>query len=229
MKIFVGYGYNDRDKWIEGYVFDLIRAFGGEPVTGKEIYGEQLEDGVRQQIRDCDALLAFTTRRKRIANGKYSTHQWVTDEIITALEAKLPFVEVRETCVDRQPGMPGGRQYIPYDASARDECLIQIAKALGKWRQQLPVKLQLLPEAVTRSIRPYVGKAGFHCNYKVYRNGIESAAKETNVIPLPGGLFVLVSGLGTLASVQISVEAGGKTWTSDYSSIDAVSVELREA
>jgi len=227
MKIFVGYGYNVRDKWIEGFVFDLIRAFEGEPVTGKEIFGQQLEDGVRQQIKDCDALLAFTTRRKRMTNGKYTTHQWVTDEIITATDAGLPFVEVRETCVDRQPGMPGGRQYIPYDASARDECLVQIAKALGKWRQR--VKLQLRPEVVTRTIRPYIGKAGFHCNYSIYQDGIESAAKETKVIKLQGGLFVHVSGLGPRASVQISIEAGGKMWTSDYESIDAVSVELRKA
>lgn len=229
MKIFVGYGYNDRDRWIEGYVFDLIRAFGGEPVTGKETFGEQLEDGVRQQIKDCDALLAFTTRRKKMANGKYTTHQWVTDEIVTAIDSKVPFVEIRETSVDKQPGMPGGRQYIPYDAAARDLCLIEIAKALGKFKQLLPVSLQLLPEAVTRAIRPYIGKPGFRCSYKVYRSGIESAARETNVTPRKGGLFVLVSGVNSLASVQISIEAAGKIWTSDYESIDAVSVELREA
>jgi hypothetical protein len=125
--------------------------------------------------------------------------------------------------------MPGGRQYIPYDATKRDECLVQIAKALGRWRQDLPVKFQLLPEAVTRAIRPHVGKAGFRCNYRVYQKGAQSAAKEAEVIPFPGGLFLLVSGLEPVASVQISVEAGGKTWTSNYESIDAVSVELREA
>jgi hypothetical protein len=228
MKIFVGYGYTDRDKWIERFVFDLIRAFGGEPVTGKEIYGQELEDGVRQEIRDCDAVLAFTTRRKKIANGKYSTHQWVTDEIIAAREAKLPAVEVRERSVDRQVGMGGSRQYIPYDATARDVCLIEIAKALGKWQRQLPVRLQLLPDAVTRAIGPFIGKPGFHCSYRIYRNGVESAAKESVVIKHTGGLFVPVSGLGPLSLVQISVEAGGKTWTSDYASVDAISVELRE-
>jgi len=229
MKVFVGYGYNDRDKWIEGYVFDLIRAFGGEPVTGKEVYGQQLEDGVRQQLTNCDAVLAFTTRRKRIANGKYTTHQWVTDEIITAIDAKLPYVEIRETCVDRQPGMPGGRQYIPYDPAATAACLVEIAKALGKWRQHLPVKLQLLPEAVTQAIRSHIGKPGFRCTYRIYQNGVESAAHETNVIRFKGGLFVAVSGLGPLALVQVSLEAAGKKWVSDYESVDSVSVELRKA
>jgi hypothetical protein len=228
MKVFVGYGYNERDKWIESYIFDLIRAFGGEPITGKEIYGQHLEDGVRQQIADSDAVLAFTTRRKKLGNGKYSTHQWVTDEIVAAIAAKRPFVEVRENCVDRQPGMPGGRQYITYEANARDKCLVEIAKALGQWKQQLPVRLQLLPEGVTNAIRPSIGRAGFRCSYKIYQNGIESQPKETCVIRFKGGLFVPVSGLGPAASVQILVEAAGRTWASDYESVDAVSVMLRE-
>lgn len=229
MKIFVGYGYDGRDKWIEDHVFDLIRAFGGEPVTGKEIPGQPLEEGVRQQIRDCDAMLAFTTRRKRIREGRYTTHRWVTDEIITAIDAGLSFVEVREVGVDNQAGMPGGRQYITYDATAKHECLVQIARALGKWQQQLPIKFQLRPEAVTQAIAPYIGKTGFHCRYRIYKNGVESAAKEVNVVRMKGGLFVQVPGLGALVAVQFSIEAGGKIWVSDYESVDAVSIELREA
>ena len=42
MKIFVGYGYNDRDKWIEDLVFPLIEAFDDTPVAGKEIFGNKL-------------------------------------------------------------------------------------------------------------------------------------------------------------------------------------------
>jgi hypothetical protein len=228
MKIFVGYGYNERDKWIESYVFDLIRAFGGEPVSGKEIYGQQLEEGVRQQIKSSEALLAFTTRRSRLENGKYTTHRWVTDEIVTAIDAKIPFLEVREKSVDEQSGIPGGRQHVIYDPASREDCLIEIAKALGKWRRQQPrLKLQLLPESVTRAIRPYVGKPGFRCSYKVLQDGVESAAKETNVIPLTGGLFVHLAGLSPPALIQLMIEAAGKMWTSDYESVDAVSVKLR--
>jgi hypothetical protein len=226
MKIFVGYGYNDRDKWIEQYVFDLIRAFGWEPINGKEIYGRQLDDGVRQEIKSCNALLGFTTRRTPTGKKKYNTHQWVTDEIVTAIGSDLPYVEIREGGVDKQPGMRGLRQYIPYDAKARDKCIVEIVKALGKWRQY---KLQLLPQEVTEAIRPHIGGPGFRCAYRVYENGVESAEKETTVIRLQGGLFVHMSGVGPLASVQIAIAASGKAWTSDYESIDAVSVRLREA
>ena len=33
MKIFVGYGYNDRDRWVEQFVFPIIEAFGSEVVA----------------------------------------------------------------------------------------------------------------------------------------------------------------------------------------------------
>jgi hypothetical protein len=35
MRIFVGYGYNDRDKWIEDLVFPLLESFGCDVVEGK--------------------------------------------------------------------------------------------------------------------------------------------------------------------------------------------------
>jgi hypothetical protein len=228
MRVFIGYGYNERDLWIEDMVFELVRAFGAQPISGREIPGQPLEDGVRQKIKNAHALLAFSTRREKLQNGKYTTHQWVKDEIVTALGFGIPFVEVRESGLEDQPGMIGGRQHINLDPSKRDVCLVEIAKVLGFWRQQLPVKLQLLPEPITEIIRKSRGKPGFRCSYKVFINGAESESKETSVIPLQGGLFVHVAGLDPLALVQISVEAEGKIWTSDYESVDSVAINLQE-
>jgi hypothetical protein len=156
MRVFVGYGYNDRDKWIEEQIFDLIRAFGGEPVSGQELYGMELQDGVREEIKQCDALIGFATRRDRLKNGKYTTHRWVTDEIKTANEWNIPFMEVRETDVDPQGGSVGGRQHIVCDPNKKEKCVVEIAMARSKWRLGSVVKLQLLPEKVIRCIRPYL-------------------------------------------------------------------------
>jgi hypothetical protein len=82
MKIFVGYGYNDRDKWIEDLVFPLMRAFGAEPISGKEIPGQKLDEGIKELIRKSDAVIGFVTRRgDKREDGLYATHRWVTDEI----------------------------------------------------------------------------------------------------------------------------------------------------
>jgi hypothetical protein len=59
MKIFVGYGYNERDSWDKDLVFPLIETFGHTPVHGREIYGQNLDDGARGLIKDCDAFNGF--------------------------------------------------------------------------------------------------------------------------------------------------------------------------
>lgn len=86
MRIFVAYGYNERDDWIKKYVFPIIQAFNDEVVTGGELYGDQITDGVKQMICQSDAVIGFTTRRGNSnAEGKCRTHRWVTDEITFAL------------------------------------------------------------------------------------------------------------------------------------------------
>jgi hypothetical protein len=62
MKIFVGFGYNDRDSWVPDFVFPLIRAFGCEVVTGEDMPAEVISDEVRRRVESADALIAFRTR-----------------------------------------------------------------------------------------------------------------------------------------------------------------------
>jgi hypothetical protein len=89
MRIFVGFGFNERDRWVKDLVFPLIKAFGAEGVSGEELQGEQITDAVRRQIASCDALIGFVTRRDDLGNGRWSTHRWVTDELSHALPLKL--------------------------------------------------------------------------------------------------------------------------------------------
>src|SRR5258708_35412135 len=98
MRVFVGYGYNERDKWVEDYVFPLLVAFGCEVVHGKVVYGGALPDEVMKAIRSADAVIGFTTRREAIAEGQYRTHEWVVHELLTAhaQDPRIPWVEVRE-------------------------------------------------------------------------------------------------------------------------------------
>ena len=98
MRIFVGYGYNDRDRWIEAYVFPLLSAFGCELLHGNAVYGGTLSDEILKTIRTADAVLGFTTRRDELAPGIYRTHDWVVHELFAAhaQDPRIPWVEVRE-------------------------------------------------------------------------------------------------------------------------------------
>jgi hypothetical protein len=105
MRIFVGYGYNERDKWVEDYVFPLLAALGCEVVHGKSVYGGALPDEVIRAIRTSDAAIGFTTRREPDGAGGYRTHEWVVQELLTAhgQDPRIPWVEIREDGV-RSPG-----------------------------------------------------------------------------------------------------------------------------
>ena len=86
IRVFVGYGYNARDVWIETYVIPLLKAFGCNVVHGEAVYGGVLADEVVRLIQSSDAMFGFTTRRDPIPgnDSQFTTHPWVVQEITTA-------------------------------------------------------------------------------------------------------------------------------------------------
>lgn len=138
MRIFAGFGYHDRDKWVKEMVFPMIEAFGAEVLSGEEIYGQRLSEGVKRKIAHADALIGFLTRRGDPADaGIWDTHRWVTDELAVAMKARLRLLvlEVREKGVSDQGGILGDRQRIEYDEVTPDRCPIELVKAIGGWHE----------------------------------------------------------------------------------------------
>jgi hypothetical protein len=228
MKIFVAYGYNDRDRWVETLVFPIIRAFGDEVVTGEELQGEQITDAVRRKIQGSDALVAFVTRREEIGPGRWTTHRWVTDELAHALALGRPVVEVRESGVDDQGGIGGDRQRIAYDERQRDRCLVELVKTLGRWHQARDVQLKLLPETFAQAVFPLLRHPRLRCTYRLLVDDEESEDIPTRILPITGGLFIRARGVPPEALLQVHVECEGRSWTSSYESTDALSIAMRE-
>jgi hypothetical protein len=226
MRIFVGYGYHERDRWIEDLVLPLVRAFGFEPLSGKEIYGQRLSDGVKETIARSDALLGFATKRMDQDGSERGTHRWVTDELATAANIPIPLVEVREEGL-AQGGIVGDRQYIVYKELERDKCLVEIATTLGIWRDTLPIRVKLIPDDLVEEIWPNVRKPGFRCTYTLLEGLRESAAFPAKLLPIKGGLFVELRNVRSNTLVSVAVEYGGIVWSSGYESVDTASVRLQ--
>jgi len=228
LKVFVGFGYNDRDRWIPELVFPLVRAFNCEVVTGEDMQGEEISNEVQRRVENSDALIAFRTRREGPDQaGVYRTHRWVEDELVLAIGQRLRVVEVREEGVDEQRGLPGGRQWIQYKQGERDRLLVELAKTIGEWVRAVDVSLQLLPPAFVEQIRPLLRAPGFRCTYTLLEGGRESAPKEVQVRPIKGGLFIQAAGVSPESLIQVSVEGDGRRWTSDYESLDSVGINLK--
>lgn len=232
MRIFVGYGYNQRDLWIEEYVFPLLEAFGVEVVSGKEVYGLALPTAIGALIKGADAAIGFTTRRDDLGGGRYGTHQWVIDELVVAQAPpnSIPWVEVREDGVE----FPGGLlpatnlQRITYQESDRALCLVAIAQALRRFCELTNVTtIRLGPSAVIDQISPMLDDPSFSCECRTLRGIIERQGVPNKVRPIKGGLFVQLQGVAPDELVRVAISAGGHTWRSSYESIDTVDLQLR--
>jgi hypothetical protein len=227
MNIFVGYGYNDRDKWVGDLVFRIIGAFDDVMMTGEELQGDQITEGVKQKIRQSDAMIGFLTKRgEPDRGGRWRTHRWVTDEIAFALSCNIPVLEVREKDVDEQGGIMGDRQHVDYDEKDRDTLLIDLVKTIWKWHQGGTVKLKLLPDACVQELFPLHRKQDLKCCYTLLVGGRKSPEVPTTLLPITGGLFVLVRDIPKEALIQLHIEYQGKHWISSFESSDALGIYL---
>jgi hypothetical protein len=229
MKIFVAFGYNERDQWIPGLVFPIIKAFGDEVVSGEELQGQQITDAVIREIRQSNALMAFVTRRDKINENRWTTHRWVTDELSHAIAFKLPVAEIREAGVDEQGGIAGDRQRIIYNESERDQCLVEIVKTLGNWHSNETIELKLLPEECIQAVRPLLRNPALRCTYQILeRNGIMGEETQAQILPITGGLFVRAISVPPMSYIRIRVECAGKSWSSEFENVESLGIHLRE-
>lgn len=228
MRIFVAYGYRDRNLWIPRLIYPIIRAFGDEPLGGENLPGEIITEGVRARIRQADALIGFVTRLGDAGADLSATHRWVTDELAGAHAQKKLILEVRETGVDEQRGIIGDRQPILYEEARRDECLVHIVTAIGEWHRRSSVDLKLLPAECAEQISPRLNNPRLRCTYKILEDGEERGPFEAPIRRITGGLFVRAKNVPRQALVQLTVECDGLYWSSDFESTGSLGIHLRQ-
>jgi hypothetical protein len=178
MKIFVGWAY--EAKWVDEYVIPLIETYGVEVLTGKELQGKEITQGVKDYIEEADAALFITTcRGDKDTDGHYATSPWVLSEIEYAnAKNKRVIIEVREKGVDYAMPIHGERQYIPLDPADPMKCLVEIGKTIGRGRG-LSLKLKLSPvgpaddkQDFNSSLRRRLNnKSGYTCRYRIRQKG----------------------------------------------------------
>jgi len=193
MKVFIGFGYNDNDKWIDQLVIPLVEALGCEVVTGEVMQGEQLSDGVIERISDSDACIGFLTKRGKEANqdGTFPTHRWVIEELTTGLNKGKPIFEIREKGVDAQKRIIGDRQRLDFDDTPK--VLLEVAKFVMKEKNKLSTKIfMLLPQEILAEIRPHLGNDDITCSYRFMYKTKYYEPEVTNLERFQSGYGVII-------------------------------------
>jgi hypothetical protein len=227
MRIFVGYGYNSRDAWIERDVFPILDAIGMEVVHGKDMHGEELHDGVRERIDQADALVAFCTLRQGQEASEFNTHPWVRDEMVHALALKKLVVEVREKGVKSPTGLTGDRQRINLDSDNRLACIAEVVKVVSGWSMR---RLLLVPtdEQLAKNIVRVVKNRSLVVRYRTRIKSRDSKWRDGRIDIVDSGLYLSAMGLpdGSLVEIEGETKNEGIIFNTGWASADLIRIQF---
>jgi hypothetical protein len=227
MRVFVGFGYNVRDQWIEDQVFPILRCMGFTIMDGKDLHGEMLQPEVESRIRQSDAAIGFFTLRDGQDGAEFNSHLWVRDELVHAHAIGLPIIPVREDGVRVPDGLLGNRQYILLQQNDRLACVAELVGALGRRNMR---RLMLDPDndALRRSILQWRRAGGFAIRYRTQDDqGLESRFMEGRLEMVNQGFFLNVTDVPRRALVEVEgVLNGAVQFGSGWVSADAIQVKV---
>lgn len=231
MKVFVGYGYNEQDSWVKQLIIPLIETLGCVAVTGEEMQGEQLSDGVIERISDSDACIGFLTKRgkKKNEDGTFPTHRWVVEELATALGKGKTIFEIRENGIDSQKGIAGSRQRFEYKNIS--EVLLEVVKFVMKEKRKVCGRIfMLLPPEIIAEIRPHLSNDDIKCDYRFMIKTRKTEYANTVIEKFGGGLGIVVKNIpDDEASIEIVIKGPQRSsWSSGFVSVGSINVQLQK-
>jgi len=167
----------------------------------------------RASIEDCDALVGILARRDQKQDGKWTTHQWVLDEIGWARSKNRKVIALVEQGVE-VGGMFGSHEHLLLDKGSPLQALLNLSETIGLWRRELgrTVKVQILPEAIAQKVGDDWN--GIRCRHRLVRGGTYTPWQDLTAVPETGGTFVLVKGVQDDHLIQVLVEQANKSWRS---------------
>ena len=227
MKVFVGFGYNDRDRWIEEQVFPVLRGMEFSVVDGKDMHGKILQPEVKSRIDQSDVVIGFFTIREGQGEAEFNSHIWVRDEVVHADAKGKPVIPVKEDGVKLPEGLLGNRQYIPLNQNDRLACVVDLVAALGR-RNIRRLKLDPDEDELRRKILKWRKTTGFVIQYRTQDEvGLESPFREGRLEMVDQGFYLNVSDIPKRAYVEVEGVLNGTTqFSSGWVSADAVQVKV---
>lgn len=227
MRVFVGFGYNERDQWIENQVFPILRAMGFTVSHGKDMHGQVLQPEVERRIEQSDAAVGFFTKRDGQGDADFTSHMWVRDELVHANAKGKVIIPIRETGVKVPDGLLGNRQYISLSQEDRLACIAELVRALGM-RNIRRLKLDPQGDQLSRNLWTWRMDKGFVIRYRTQNSeGVESATKQGRLELVDQGFFLNVADVPERAYVEVEGLLNGDIrFSSGWVSADAVQVKV---
>ncbi len=227
MRVFVGFGYNERDKWIEKHLFPILRCVGFTVVHGKDMHGIELQGEVKRRLDQSDAAIGFFTIREGQGDADFTSHIWVRDEMVYAISKGKPVIAVWETGVKLPDGLLGNRQYIQLDQGDRLACVTELLEALGE-REIRRVRLDPSEDELRANLWRWRNAAGFAIRYRTQNSeGLESEFRNGRLELVDQGFYLNLTEIPSRAYIEVEGLLNGELkFGSGWVSADAVQIRI---
>jgi len=227
MRVFVGFGYNERDQWIEEQVFPVLQCMGFTVVHGKGLHGEVLQQGVKDQLDQSDAAVGFFTIRAGQGDADFNSHIWVRDEMVYFSAKDKPIVPIKEENVRVPDGLLGDRPYVVLRQNDRLACVVELVQALGR-RNIRRIKLKPETDQLRQNLHQWRRTQGFEIRYRTQdANGFESNYRSGRLEEVDQSFYLNVADVPRPGFVEVEgFLNGGSQFSSGWSSAIAVEVNI---
>jgi hypothetical protein len=226
IRIFLAYSFQDADKELVNYVEQILASHGLERPRNDRLGGEAITRAVQKLIDDSDALIALLTRRDKKANGSWTTHDWVKDELTYARSSRnKKAIALIENGVE-VGGMNFDHEHVELDRARPHLALLALSDTIGQWNRAIgrTVKIQLMPPRVADKLGN--GEGALECRHRLNLSGQVSEWQTVTPSPETGGTFVYVAGVQEGHLIQLQVRQQHKVWESVMTS-QWMQVELK--
>lgn len=128
--VFLAYPFRSREDWIRRYVSAILPKWGYAVNEGSHFEGLQISDAVCRAIANAQAMVAFVTKYRKLAQEGWAASDWVLEEIGFARGKGVPVIVIVERGVDVNLGILSDIQRIDLDPKAPYHALIRLRLAL---------------------------------------------------------------------------------------------------
>lgn len=212
--VFLGFAFREVDRELVDHIERLLESHGLKATTGKAVGGERLNEAVEARIRNADAFVGLLTRREQFANGGWSTHGWIKDELRYARDQSRPAIALVETDV-KVEGMEQPQENIPLDRAAPLEAFLRLSETMAEWKRKAgrTLRVRLQPDDIAELVT--ADAAGVLCQYRfVDDRGQPTPYMNGRVSEEAGGIVLYVDGVGDQHHIQVKIEAANRVWRS---------------
>jgi hypothetical protein len=213
MRVFVGFGYLDKESWIPELVLPMLAQLGIEIIEGREIAGTPIDQTLRDLIGSCDALIGILTKRAKRRDGQWDTSDYVRQELEIALASNELVVPVVENGVVLPKGFLNQTQFILFERGKRDVMLVDLARHVRDWVAG-EVTIRILPDELAAALAPGALDGTAACQYKIIHQNHVIRKARAQIFGDGGSMFTKLVGFKPGTQAQMRIQIGGMDWAS---------------